>query len=258
MTRRLLPLTLAVALLVVGFANAEIAQRGNLRLTVDASLAPKKLPRSGTAPISISVGGRVTTTDASLPPQLRSLRIELNRHGRLDTAGLPLCPYGRIQPGSSSRALSQCRSSHVGTGSFTANITLAGQAPYPTGGRLLVFNANKGGKPVLFGHIFSAKPFATSFVIVFQIRRLRRGTFGILLNAPVPRAMDAWGRLTGLRMTLSRRYTHRGARRSFISSGCPAPKGFPGATFPLARTSFAFDGGTRLRSVLTGTCRVRR
>ena len=69
--------------------------------------------------------------------------------------------------------------------------------------------------------------------------------------------MDAWGRLTGLEMTLSRRYRYKGRRHSFISSGCPAPRGFPGAVFPLARTSFSFEGGTKLSSVFTSTCKVR-
>ena len=239
-------------------AQAEIAQKGNLRVTVNGKLKPRKLPRVGTAPISVSVGGRITTTDQTLPPQLKTLRIELNRHGRLDYKGLPTCKFSRIQPGSSSRALSQCRSSLVGRGSFTANITLAGQEPYPTRGRLLVFNSKRGRKPVLYGHIYSPKPFATSFVIVFKIQRLRKGTYGTALNAPLPKAMDAWGRLTGLQMTLSRKFRVRGRRHSFLSSGCPAPRGFPGAVFPLARTSFAFDGGKRLTATLSGNCKVRR
>ena len=128
-------------------AQAEIAQKGNLRVSVSGKLSPKKLPRTGTAPIAVSVGGRISTTDATLPPQLKTLRIELNRHGRLHYSGLPACKYSKIQPGSSSRALAQCRSSLVGKGAFTANITLAGQEPYPTRGRLLVFNSPKGASP---------------------------------------------------------------------------------------------------------------
>jgi hypothetical protein len=234
-----------------------VDQEGNLRLNVNGQLKPKLLPRRGTAPIAVSVDGKVSTTDQTLPPQLKKLRIELNRHGRIDTTGLPTCPYARIQPGSSSHARHACRSALVGNGSFTANITLAGQQAYPTEGRLLVFNGRSERKPVLFGHIYAAKPFATSFVIVFKIQRLRTGTFGIALNAPLPKAMDAWGRLTGLDMTLSRRYRYRGARRSFISSGCPAPRGFGAVSFPLARTSFAFSDGRTLTSPISGVCGAR-
>jgi hypothetical protein len=236
---------------------SEISQKGNLRIKVSGSLSPKRLPRDRAVPISVSVGGEISTTDASPPPQLKTLRIELNRHARLQTAGLPVCEYSQIQPGSSSHALSQCRSSLLGTGSFKANITLAGQEPYPTRGRLLVFNGFRHGKPVLYGHIFSAKPFATSFVIVFDLEKLRKGTYGTALNAPLPKAMDAWGRLTGLEMTLSRRYSYKGSSHSFISSGCPAPKGFTRVPFRLARASFAFGGGTKITSTISGDCTVK-
>ncbi len=238
-------------------AQAEISQKGNLRVTVSGKMKPKRLPRTGAAPISVSVGSEITTTDQSPPPQLRALRIELNRHGRLDYEGLPTCEYSRIQPGSSSHALASCRSALVGKGSFSAEITLAGQETYSSQGRLLVFNSVKGKKPVLYGHIYSPRPFATSFVIVFEVVRLRKGTYGILLNAPLPPAMRAWGRLTSIEMTLNRRFNYKGRSHSYISSGCPAPEGFPGAVFPLARTSFAFSGGTELSSVLSGSCKVR-
>jgi hypothetical protein len=238
-------------------AQAGVSKQGTLQVTVDGRLKPKRLPRSGTAPISVSVGGVISTTDQSLPPQLKTLRIELNRHGHLDTAGLPDCVYHRIQPGSSSRALSACRSSLVGKGSFSAAITLAGQEPYPTKGKLLVFKSSRKGKPVLYGHIYAPRPFATSFVIVFKVSKHRHGTYGTVLNAPLPKAMDAWGRLTGLNMTLSRRYRFKGQSHSYLSSGCPAPKGFPGAVFPLARASFAFAGGQKLSSTFSGNCKVR-
>jgi hypothetical protein len=234
-----------------------ITQKGTLRVAVSGKMAPKRLPRNGAAPISVSVGGQISTTDRSLPPQLKSMRIELNKEGRLDSTGLPPCNYNAIQPGSSSRALSACKDSLVGEGSFTANITLAGQEAYPTKGKLLVFHSVEKGKPVLYGHIYSPKPFATSFVIVFRVQKLGKGTYGTALDAPLPAAMDAWGRLTSLEMTLSKRYSYRGKQRSFISAGCPAPKGFPGATFPLARTEFSFDGGKKLSSVLSSSCKAR-
>jgi hypothetical protein len=238
-------------------SQSVITQKGNLRVSVSGKMAPKRLPRDKAAPISVTVGGEISTTDATLPPQLDSIRIELNKEGRLDSTGLPVCVYDRIQPGSSSRALAACRSALVGEGSFTANITLAGQEPYPTQGKLLVFNGLRGGKPVLYGHIYAPKPFATSFVIVFAIQKLGKGTYGTALNAPMPKAMDAWGRLTGLEMTLDRRYSYKGKQRSFISASCPAPKGFTQAPFSLARTEFSFQDGKKLSSVLSSDCRVR-
>jgi DNA-binding beta-propeller fold protein YncE len=236
---------------------SQITQKGPLRLSATGRLSPRRLPRKETAPIAVAVGWKLATVDGSAVPQLKRLRIEINRHGRFDYAGLPTCPYGRIQTASSSRALAACRSALVGRGSFTADIALEGQEPYATQGGLLVFNGRRHGKPVLFGQIYSSHPFATSFVIVFTVQKLARGAYGTALSASLPKALSAWGNLTGIEMQLSRRYGYRGARHSYISAACPAPNGFGKALFPLARASFGFADGTKLDSTLPGTCEAR-
>jgi hypothetical protein len=238
-------------------AQAEVGQTGVLRLTVDGELTPKKLPRSGAAPIAVSVKWNMTTTDGSPAPKLKKLGIEINRHGRVDPTGLPLCPYAKIQPATSPRALANCRDALVGKGNFTATVALREQEPYATQGRLLVFNGKRHGKPVLFGQIYSARPFATSFVIIFAVSQLSDGTYGTALTATLPKGLRSWGNLTGIQMRLSRRYSYGGQRHSYISAGCPAPKGFHRAIFPLTRTSFAFTGGKKLSLVLTSTCKAR-
>lgn len=236
---------------------SEVVQKGDLRVKVSGRIAPHRLPRVGTAPIVVSVSGQISTADESRPPQLETLRIELNRHGRLDFAGLPTCPYDRIQPAASARALAACRAALVGRGNFSADVVLSGQEPYPTEGKLLVFNGRRAGKPVLFGHIYSPHPFATSFVIPFALGHIAHGAYGTALTAILPKALGSWGYLTGLQMHLARRFAYRGQRHSFLSAGCPAPTGFSKAIFPLARASFDFGPGKRLSSVLTGTCGVR-
>jgi hypothetical protein len=253
-------LVVCLALSVVagaGLGQAEVTQKGELRVSLSGKLSPRSLPRSGTAPISVFLAGRISTTDNSAPPQLKQLRIELNRHGRLDYRGLPACPLSRIQPASTARALAACRSSLVGKGEFQANIVLSGQAPYPTRGRLLIFYGRRHGRPALLGQIYSGRPFATSFVIPFAFRHLAHGPYGTVLTASLPRTLGGWGYVTALEMTLSRRYAYRGQRHSFVSAGCPAPQGFPGAIFPLARTSFQFAGGNTLTSTLTRSCSAR-
>jgi DNA-binding beta-propeller fold protein YncE len=237
--------------------DAAVVQRGNLRVGVNGSLAPRALPRRGVAPVAVSVSGRIATTDGSAPPQLKTLRIELNRHGRLDFAGLPVCPYDRIQPASSARALAACRPSLVGQGHFEADIVIAGQQPYPARGRLLVFNGQVHGHPALFGQIYAPRPFANSFVIVFAVHRLDHGSFGAALTASLPKALGSWGRVTAIDMRLGRRFSFNGARHSYLSAGCPAPAGFPGISFPLARASFTFVGGVELAPTLTRACSVR-
>lgn len=253
----IVPAAIALCLAAGSLAGAEIVQHGDLRVSVQGGLSPKTLPRRGTAPVAVKVGGKVSTTDGAEPPQLRRLVIEINRHGRIDGTGLPTCRAEAIQTASNGRALAVCGPALVGEGRFTGTISLPGTAPFPFEGKLLLFNGREHGRPALFGHIYSPHPFATSFVIAFQIRSKRHGTYGTVLSANLRKALGAKKNLTGIEMTLSRRYSYRGRRRSYVSAGCPAPKGFGSVPYPMARTSFGFAGGATLTEVLTRTCRAR-
>jgi hypothetical protein len=233
-----------------------VSQKGKVRLALAGKLAPQKLPREGAAPVAVSIEWKLSTADGSAVPPLESVRLEINRHGRFEYAGLPTCEVGAIQPASTSRALAACRNALVGEGSFEADVALAGQEPYATKGKLLVFNARRHGRPVLLGQIYSPKPFATSFVIVFELQKLAKGTYGTALAATLPKALASWGNLTAVDMELSRRYVHAGKSHSYLSAGCPAPQGFGAASFPLTRAGFGFAGGLKLSEVLAGSCRV--
>lgn len=248
-------IALVISVAVTAYAGAERFQKENLVLNLSGDLSPKSLPRAGKAPISVTVGGKITTKDSSAPPKLQTIKIELNRNGDLDFAGLPVCRYDLIQPASTSRARSACSSSLVGQGSFDAEITLTGQDPYKTKGKLLAFNGKKNGKPVLYGQIYSSRPFATSFVIIFAIKK-EHGTYGTSLTAPLPESLRNWGNLTGIELSLSRKYKYKGQSRSYLSAGCSTPKGIPKANFDFTRTTFGFEGGQTLSGALTRTCTV--
>jgi hypothetical protein len=254
----LAPALLAMTLIGTGLAQAETRIIGNLVFSVSAKLSPKKLPREGRAPVAVSIAWKIATTDGSTPPTLKTLKIEINRNGILDPTGLPTCPYNKIQPASTRRALKNCRASLVGRGSFAALVGLEGQESYVAKGRMVVFNSTKGGKPVLYGQIYSAYPFANSFVIVFKVDKRKKGAYGTTLTANLPASLRTWGNLTEIKMRLSRKFGYKGKARSFLSAGCPTPKGFTAAVFRLARTSFAFNGGRKVTSTLTEDCKVRR
>jgi hypothetical protein len=82
-----------------------------------------------------------------------------------------------------------------------------------------------------------------------------KGTFATVLTATFPAADN--NLVTEIDLDLSRTYSYKGQRRSYASAGCPAPKGFPGASFPFAKASYEFAGGKRLSSTLTRSCRAR-
>ncbi len=252
------PALLVAALLVAvlpSTGGAEVAQKDGVRVSVAAAIAPTKLPRQGTAPVAVSFSGRVSPTSPNAVPQLQTLALAINSHGALLTDGLPRCRLGRIDPSTTAEALAACRSSLIGEGHFSADVRLPEQSPFPSQGKVLAFNARYQGAPAIFAHIYGTEPAPTSYVLPFLITH-SRGTYGTVLEARLPRVTGEWGFVTGISMALDRTFSYHGRPRSYLSAGCPAPTGFPGVSFPLAKTTFAFAGGLRLTSVLNRSCRV--
>jgi hypothetical protein len=247
----------ALVLLCASIAQGDTQKVGAMLVQVSAKLAPKRLPRDGGVPVAVSVGWKISSTDGSEPSVLKTVKIDINRNGVLDPTGLPVCPYSKIQPASTSRALQNCRSSLVGTGSFAAHVGLEGQESYIAKGKMVVFNSEQGGKPVLYSQIYTGFPFAASFVIVFKVNKSNHGAYGTTLSATLPATLRNWGNLTDVSMRLSRSFVYRGTRHSFLTAACPTPKGLGVALFHLARTSFAFSDGSKASSTLSETCKVR-
>lgn len=248
-------LALVLCLIAAAPARAiDLAQRGNLRVSFSGALAPKKLPRQGTAPVAVTLGGRISTTDGTDPPALEGIEIALNRAGRLDHTALPSCRLEQIQPASTAYARAACAASQVGEGTFKAAVSIPEQSPYPSTGEVTAFNGEEGGRPVIFLHIYGTEPLPTSFTLPLTISR-GRGTFGTVLRGALPSVDVHVGFVTGISLRLGRQ--PRAGRRPYLSAGCPAPKGFPGAIFPLARASFGFSDGRTLASTLVRSCTAR-
>jgi hypothetical protein len=247
-----------LCLSAAALAQAEITQKGTLRVSFGGKIAPHNLPREGTAPVAVSISGDITTTDHTPPPQLRTITMAINRNGRLNYQGLPVCRFNQIQPSSTAEARQACASSLVGNGSFRAAVELPEQSPFPSNGKVLAFNGKEDGKPVIFAHIYGTEPLPTSFTLPFSLRQKRNGAFATTLVAQLPRVAANWGYVSGVSLTLQRRFKYRGKSRSYLSAGCPAPKGFPGASFNFARASFAFEDGKTLTSNMTRDCSVRK
>jgi hypothetical protein len=238
--------------------SAAVVQEGNLRISIATRLSPYKLPRVGTAPIKAFIAGHVFTADGSTPPQLKRMDIEINRHGHIQTEGLPVCPLSKIKATSTEKAIAACGEALVGSGHFWASVVFNEEArPYHTTGRLLAFNGRQAGKPALFIHIYTTQPFPSAFVVVFTIKQVHDGPYGTQLSASLPQALGDWGFVDRIKMNIGRDYTFDGQKRGYFEASCPAPAGAGTASFPLALADFAFEE-TELSSVVTKSCGVSR
>ncbi len=233
---------------------SEVIRRGKVVVGLHAFLTPKKLPRRGSAPVRFSLAAKISPVKGSVPPQLRTIEIEINSHGQIDPKALPTCNLEMIQPATNSAALAACRRSLVGQGSFSAKVLISQQAPFPSQGKIYAFNGTWHGKPAILAHVYGTEPVPTSSTIPFVISNTGHGTYGTTLRASLPHVTSKWGYVTGISMSLGSGPTS--PRRPYLAAGCPAPKGFSSALFKLSRARLAFSDGQKVSSVLSGTCRA--
>ncbi len=237
--------------------SAETILEGPVRLSVTGSLAPKALPRKAAAPVSVILAGKIfPARKSSVLPQLKRIAFAINSNGRLAYKGLPVCRVGHIQPATNQEAMEACGDSLVGSGHFAADVELPEQSPFPSEGKMLAFNGRLRGQPAILAHIYGTVPASTSYTLPFVIRRTK-GTYGTLLEANLPHISGEWGSIRSMNMTLGRTFSFHGRPQGYLSASCPAPKGFSGAPFPLARSSFEFSGGLSLKTTLNRSCKVK-
>jgi hypothetical protein len=235
-------------------AEAEVVQKGDIRVKFEGSLTPKTLPRIGSAPVRVSVGAKITALKEAHPPQLKKISIAINSAGKFAPGALPACTVRDIQPSTTQNALKACGSSLVGTGSFAAKILLPQQAAFPAGGKLYAFNGVYEGHPAILAHVYGTEPVPTSFTLPF-VMTTREGELGTVLTASLAGVTGKAGYITELSLDLG---NPKGSGKiPFLSAGCPAPKGFGGASFAFAKATFDF-GGASLDSTLTRNCEARR
>jgi hypothetical protein len=246
---------LGLACLVAVRAGAETSGRDGVVVSLDGGIQPRQLPRDRPAPISVTLSGSVRSANGATPPRLTRIEVAFGARGGLDTAGLPVCPRGRLTNATQSQALERCRSALVGSGTIEAEVPLNPEEPFIADARALAFNGRSGGRPAVWIHAYSASP-PVSFVLPFYLRKVDDGAYGLLMRAPVAAALGRWPRLRSFDLTLGRRYQFHGVRRSYLSASCPLPPRFHVFSVPLARATYTFAPRPTLSTAILRRCRV--
>lgn len=255
------PAVAAVAMIAaLGFAGAargELTQEDNLLLSFDGGISPHALPRSTTAPVKVWIESEIKSVDgADPPPQVRQIAIAINRNGKIFDRGLPTCRVRKIQPATAAAARRICGDAIIGSGHVSVRVTLPKQNAFTFEGNLLAFHARRsGGQRRILAQVYGRRP-PSSFVLTFKLHK-ESGVFGTVLRTTLPQSAWKWAYVTRFDMRLQRTYTYRGRRHSYISAGCAAPNGFPGAVYPFARATYKFADDTTISSTLIRDCKVR-
>lgn len=211
----------ASAALLTGISGAAMVRVGTLVLHADGSFEPRLLPKRTYAPIRFEGYGEITTTDGTLPPALEHVKLDLDRDGRLTTAGLPACAPGKLEGATPRQARNRCPGSIVGTGHLAAAAALVGLGRVRMTSPLTVFNGpRQDGSPTAVLHAQAPFPISETYVVVAPIERRRGGTYGYRTEFDVPPIAGGLGSLTRIDAKIGRFYEAGGERRSYVSARC--------------------------------------
>src|SRR6188472_1366 len=238
--------------------GAQVGSDGQVA-SFEAKLSPGALPRDRLAPVKIRVEGEFMATPENKLAQLRSLEIAVNRHGKLNTDGLPGCRMKQLVATTSKDALTMCGPALLGKGIITSTIAFPEQKRVHFRAPILAFNGHwKDGHGRVYLHVHGVITGPFTIVIPIDVRRTD-GTFGTIFHADMPGIAKRWAYLTKFRFVIGRRFgdDEDGRKESIVLASCPAPKGLNGALFPFARATYRFMTTKTLRTTLVGGCRVR-
>ncbi len=246
----------AAGLLAPAAVRGERSQTGNLVVALNGGIAPLVLPRERTAPVAVTLQGRVATADGSPLPRLTRIDLGLAGKDLLFTRGLPTCPRGRLRNATSRQALDRCSPALVGRGRLDADVFVPNQPPFSIHARMLAFNGRaRGGRTAVWVHAFSQDP-PVSLVFPFVVRP-GGAAFPTRLVATVPRSVGPLPHLAAFDLTLRRSFFFAGKRRSYISASCPVPKPFTAGFLTFARATYSFADDRRLSIESVRSCRAR-
>lgn len=247
-----------LALVAATIARAEVEKQGDVIVVFDGGISPRALPRTGVAPVAVTIDSSFKSAEgADPPPQLKTISIGINRRGRIFDRGLPTCRVRKIQPATIGAAKRLCGGAIVGSGHVEVRIHLNNQPPFTFQGPMLIFHAKRAdGDRRLLAQVYGIKP-PSAFVLTFKILK-EPGEFGTVIKTSLPQSASEWAYVTRFDMKLRRIYTYKGHKHSYVNAGCAAPPGFPGAVYAFAQASFGFAEGERVTTTLVRDCTVKK
>ncbi len=226
-------------------------QAGDLIIRAEGGFAPKTLPRSHDAPITLHGGGRLSTASGGLPPIIEHIIIEYDRHGHVETNGLPVCTRGKLESTTAPQARHNCPGAIVGKGTGRAIIAFPEQAPIAVSSPITIFNGpRKHGDPTVLAHAYTTIPAPTTFIVPIVIERIHKGIYGYRTKARIPRIAGGAGVPISGFLKLGRKWTYKGKRRSYLNARCQTGR-------LQVRGKFSFKNGTVLSGTFLKGCKIR-
>lgn len=223
---------------------------GDLLIIGHGGFSPETLPRFRTAPIEIHGGGKISTLSGELPPILNDLTFEYDRHGVVDTTGLPVCTKGQLVATDVPAARRACGDAIVGKGFGTAIVALPEQKPIPASTGITLFNGpKKNGFATVLVHAHLDVPAPSTVLFEVVVEKIHNGIYGYRTDAKIPKLVNGYGHPVSGFIRIGRQWTYKGKRHSYISASCENGR-------LQARGKFGFEDGTLLSGTFLRPCKV--
>jgi hypothetical protein len=241
-----------LAVLAVGSAPAIELRAGDIIIRGNGGFSPTRLPKYENAPISLHGGGKISTVSGAYPPILETIDIEYDRHGAVDTTGLPVCAPAKLEATTSPQARAACPTAIVGEGSGQAVVVFPESKPIHVSSPITLFNGpRKDGDPTVLAHAYATVPVPTTFIVPVVIETIHKGVYGYRTKARIPKIAGGAGIPISGELKIGKQWTYRGRRHSYVSARCETGH-------LQARGEFTFKDGTFLSGTLLKACQVRK
>ncbi len=243
---------LVVALIGAAAAQAITLRIGNIIISGDGGFTPTTLPKNENAPIKLYGNAKFSTSDGTRPSPLRQLVLEFDKHGAVETRGLPKCTEQKLIATTTARARAACSGAIVGKGFGTAVIELPEQRPIEASSALTLFNGPKlHGNPTVLGHAHLDYPAPTTYTIQIEIQKISNGRYGFKTVADFPRIANDYGSPLYGRLTIGKEWKYKGKTLSYANASCPDGR-------LQAKAAFTFKDGSFVQGTVFKPCKVRK
>lgn len=241
-----------LALLVAASTAYALKMRaGDIIVIGDGGFKPKALPRNHDAPITLHGGGKISTVSGAVPPILRTITFEFDRHGSVQTTGLPVCTERKLELTTVPAARRHCPGAIVGKGFGRAIVTFPEMAPFTASSPITLFNGPKRhGLDTLFAHAYLDVGGPTTIIVPIVIERIHKGVYGYRTEAKIPRLVNGYAHPVSGSLRIGRRWTYKGRQHSYVNARCETGH-------LQARGEFSFEDGTVLFGTFFKPCTVR-
>ncbi len=253
--RKRIPVVAGLAVLVLlvggGVAAALELRAGDILINAEGGFSPKVMPKHQNAPITLYGGGKISTVSGALPPIVKTITFEFDRHGSIDTTGLPVCTKGKLIATDVPQARRNCPGAIVGEGFAHAVVVFPEQGPINASSPITLFNGPKlHGQDTLFAHAYLDVGGPTTFIVPIVIERIHNGVYGYRTVAAIPKIAGGYGVPISGHLKIGRRWTYRGKSHSYLSARCETGH-------LQVRAEFSFTENTLLTGTFVRPCTAR-